>query len=277
MFAEFVRQSAVAPGSATTINLVAPTTGYRSFASAFPGSMVCGYYIRDRATNQWERGTGVAAAGSPDTLTRTTVLSNSLGTTARINFTGTVEVYSQLFPPTATGAELMLAASRAAARAAIDARSVYAADAPTTSGSAVAFTGIPAAVTWIELILSGVRTAAAAQVLVELGHGGGPTYVTTGYNGSIVIIESTITPQGAVVTAGFPLLTTGAARFGALTLRRAQAGSNQWFARGQIYLDTAAAVGLTTGVVTLPAEITALRLTTGSSFNLGAARIAWGF
>jgi hypothetical protein len=90
MLANGVQETASAPGSATTINLAGPPTGRRGFLSAFAtGAAV--YYTMDDGT-QFECGLGTVTAGSPNTLTRGTVLSNSSGTTSRLNFTGTTRV-----------------------------------------------------------------------------------------------------------------------------------------------------------------------------------------
>jgi hypothetical protein len=90
MLANGVQETASAPGSATTINLAGPPTGRRGFLSAFASGAAV-YYTMDDGT-QFECGIGSVTAGSPNTLTRGTVLSNSSGTTSRLNFTGTTRV-----------------------------------------------------------------------------------------------------------------------------------------------------------------------------------------
>lgn len=94
MLANFVQESANNPGTATTINLAGPATGRRGFVAAF-GSGALVDYVMDDGTN-WEYGQGTVTAGSPNTLTRTTVVENSLGTLARVNFTGAVRVLCML-------------------------------------------------------------------------------------------------------------------------------------------------------------------------------------
>jgi hypothetical protein len=89
-----VQESASNPGAATTINLAGAATGRRSFVAAFGGGALVDYVIEDGSS--WEYGIGTVTAGSPNTLTRTTVVENSAGTTARLNFTGTVRVYCAL-------------------------------------------------------------------------------------------------------------------------------------------------------------------------------------
>lgn len=52
-------------------------------------------YAIDDGT-QYEMGVGVLTTGSPDTMSRSTVTSNSAGTTARLNFAGTCRIYCTL-------------------------------------------------------------------------------------------------------------------------------------------------------------------------------------
>jgi hypothetical protein len=94
MIANFVRETASNPGTSTTFNLIGPVTGSRSFVTAFGSGAVVDYVIKD-GTN-WEIGIGSPTSGSPNTFTRTTVIQNSAGTTARINFTAIVEIFSNV-------------------------------------------------------------------------------------------------------------------------------------------------------------------------------------
>lgn len=94
MLDNMVQESASNPGTAATINLAGAATGRRGFVAAFGGGAIVDYTMDDGT--QWEYGIGTITAGSPNTLTRTTVLQNSAGTTSRLNFTGTVRVYNAL-------------------------------------------------------------------------------------------------------------------------------------------------------------------------------------
>lgn len=94
MLADFVEETANSPGTNATVQLVGATAGRRTFLSAFGDGGACFYTLTSGTT--WERGVGAVAAGSPNTLTRTTVLRNSAGTTARLNFAGTVRVFNTL-------------------------------------------------------------------------------------------------------------------------------------------------------------------------------------
>lgn len=136
MLANFVQETANAPGTAATVNLGGAAAGRLPFIPTFAsGSAV--FYGMDDGTLA-EMGIGTVTAGSPNTLARTTVLWNSAGTTARMNFLGPVRVYNAVPAEqaiflrsdgtvqnaTATGSALFRAADAAAARTAIGAGTV---------------------------------------------------------------------------------------------------------------------------------------------------------
>jgi hypothetical protein len=89
---DYVLETASNPGTGT-VSLGGAATGRRSFAAALGAGLVY-YYIDDGV--QFEKGLGTLALGSPNTLARTAVLGNHLGTTALVNFTGTVRVYCEI-------------------------------------------------------------------------------------------------------------------------------------------------------------------------------------
>ena len=68
-----------------TLTLSGAAPGYQSFSSSIGNGNTTFYTIYDGIAQTWEVGVGTVAAG---TLARTTVLSNSLGTTAKINLAG---------------------------------------------------------------------------------------------------------------------------------------------------------------------------------------------
>ena len=108
--ADNVKETSSAPGTNTTFNLGGTSAPFVTFSSVFANGSAPYYFMRD--ATQWECGEGTLTHGSPDTLSRTTVISNSVGTTAKLNFVGTTTVYSALpaskairldqFPQTAT-------------------------------------------------------------------------------------------------------------------------------------------------------------------------------
>jgi hypothetical protein len=127
--ASMVRETANAPGTGSLTLLGAPA-GYRTFLSAIGNGDSC--YVTIRDSSQFEVSVCTLSGGT--TLSRDTVLRNSLGTTAKINFSGGVQVY-QSYPheravflaDTVTGPAFMsqigrdiaTAADAAAARAAL--------------------------------------------------------------------------------------------------------------------------------------------------------------
>ncbi len=109
-----VRETANAPGTAATVNLLGPPLGFRGFLTAFPSGSSVVYLIFEPSTGQWEMGLGTVAAGSPNTLTRpATVSENSAGTTSRLNFTAAVEVLN-IFPASSANPSLARLAISAA-------------------------------------------------------------------------------------------------------------------------------------------------------------------
>lgn len=88
VLADRVQELSSSPGGTGTINLnVGAVSGFVSFATGVGTGNTTYYCIYDQITGQWETGTGTYTTGSPNTLSRTTVYANSLGTTANINFT----------------------------------------------------------------------------------------------------------------------------------------------------------------------------------------------
>lgn len=93
-----VQEVSSSPGGTGTINLGGAVPGFVSFATGVGTGNSTYYCIVDQSTGQWETGTGTYTTGVPNTLSRTTVYANSLGTTALINFTNgnTLNVFCTL-------------------------------------------------------------------------------------------------------------------------------------------------------------------------------------
>ena len=84
--ADRVQETTTTAGTGT-VSLAGATSGYRTFVAGVGSGNTTYYTILDGGL-AWEVGIGTVTAGSPDTLSRDTVLSNSLGTTARISLSG---------------------------------------------------------------------------------------------------------------------------------------------------------------------------------------------
>lgn len=89
-----VYETANAPGTNATINLLGAPSNRQSFVQAFGNGARCYYAIDDGSKS--EIGIGTITSGSPNTLSRDTVLWTSTGGTSRLNFTGAVGVYNTI-------------------------------------------------------------------------------------------------------------------------------------------------------------------------------------
>ena len=80
-----VRETSTSQGTGT-INLAGAVTGFQSFVAGIGDGNTTYYAIFEEGTNLFEIGLGTVTDATPDTLSRTTVLSNSSGNTSNINF-----------------------------------------------------------------------------------------------------------------------------------------------------------------------------------------------
>ena len=87
-----VKETSTTTGTGT-LDLAGVVTGFVTFVAGIGNSNTTYYAIHEQGTNNWEVGIGTVTDATPDTLARTTVLNNSLGTTAKINFSGTLDVF----------------------------------------------------------------------------------------------------------------------------------------------------------------------------------------
>lgn len=240
MLGNIVRETSTAPGTGTTVTLNGATAGRRTFLDEFGAGASCFYFITDGT--QTEAQIGTVAAGPPATLTRgTPVWTSAAGATSptRLNFTGTVTVYSALPGQravytdgsgdlkgitaaklrTATGATtvgdaLLTAADKAAGRTAIDAAVIGAIG---SSGLTMATdrllgrtTASAGAVEEISvgtgLTLSGGTLSAAGGTVTSIAAGAGLTGGTITDSGTVALdvysgstANNTSFPVGTVV------------------------------------------------------------------------------
>jgi hypothetical protein len=94
MLADLVEETANNPGNGLTVNLLGALANRRGFVQAFGNGATAFYALTDGVNTEY--GIGTVQAGTPNVLSRTTVLGNTAGTTARINFTGACRVYNGL-------------------------------------------------------------------------------------------------------------------------------------------------------------------------------------
>ena len=91
VFADRIKETSTTTSTSNMI-LLGATTGFKAFSSVLANADTCYYCIDDNIGN-WEIGLGTWTTAS-NTLTRTTVLSNSLNDTSKIVFSaGTKDVF----------------------------------------------------------------------------------------------------------------------------------------------------------------------------------------
>lgn len=166
MLRNLVQESANNPGTGATVNLLGAPVGRQSFVAAFGSGALVYYRMTDGA--QWEIGQGTVTAGSPNTLARTTVISNSAGNTSRLNFTGAVQVFNVLPAERA----VYLAPDAVAGRAQLGKWWAEIQQQTVSGVSAVDFT-LPAGFRRFRLEIDRGRVATAGQALIlRCGTGG---------------------------------------------------------------------------------------------------------
>jgi hypothetical protein len=93
MLGNLILEMCNAPGTTADCNLLGPTSGRLPFGFWFASGAQCFYVMSDGTQSEW--GIGTYTAGSPNKLNRTTVLKNSAGSNARLNFLGETKVYNE--------------------------------------------------------------------------------------------------------------------------------------------------------------------------------------
>jgi hypothetical protein len=132
--------------------------------------------------------------------------------------------------------------------------------------TAIVITGLASSVRKITLLLKSVSISGTSNVIVQLGTGGGPTYVTSGYTSSATTINGTAVASTSATTSGFDLdglgnsPTATDARSGPIQLT-----SNDgltWYLSSNLSCTSDAEQLIAAGAVTLGSALTAIRLTT---------------
>jgi hypothetical protein len=95
VLADRVKETSTTTGTGT-ISLAGAASGYTSFVSAIGTGNTTVYAIVSQTLAEWEVGVGTVTSGSPDTLSRTTVLASS-NANALVNFSvSTKDVFCTL-------------------------------------------------------------------------------------------------------------------------------------------------------------------------------------
>lgn len=147
-----------------------------------------------------------------------------------------------------------------------------------TSGTSIDFTGLPAKVKRITVMLNGVSTNGTTGLLIQLGDSGG--IENAGYLSSGIGLASGAAVGGAGSTAGFIIPTTSAAHmlYGAVTLNLENAAGFAWVASGIVTESTTPATYLTSGRKATSAELDRVRVTSVNGtdvFDAGEINISY--
>lgn len=147
---------------------------------------------------------------------------------------------------------------------------------PTTSGTSIDITGIPAGVRRITIMFAGVstNTPGTSNYLVQIGDSGG--IETTGYvSGADQSATLATSAAGFVVTAS----TTAASAYrGAVVLDLEDAAGFTWVSRGTLSRSSDGSAQNSAGEKSLSAELDRIRLTTAGGsdvFDLGAINVTY--
>lgn len=148
-----------------------------------------------------------------------------------------------------------------------------------TSGTSIDFTGIPAGVKRITVMLNGVSLSASAQYLVQLGTGATPTYANSGYLSYCSYQGAAFTGGNYTSAAGFIAAQAGAGNIVYGSMAILNVTGNTWVSNHTMGLN-GAGTGYSSsggGNVTLGAVLTAIRITTTSTdtFDLGSINILY--
>ncbi len=153
---------------------------------------------------------------------------------------------------------------------------------PSTSGTSIDFTNIPATAKRITVFFNGVSTTSTSPVMLQLGTGATPTYTTTGYTSTSVGFNST-NSNALTYTTGLGIDGGGVSQTAATTVRSGQAVLSSydgltWTYTSNVALTVSGDASLGSGRVTLAAVLTAVRVTTvggANTFDLGSLNIMW--
>lgn len=152
----------------------------------------------------------------------------------------------------------------------------YQSGAVTASGTAVQFTGIPAGVRRITVMLSGVSTNGTSLLGLQLGDSGG--YETTGYSAVGGAFTNANVTRFTASTSLFPITNgTAAAQVYTHTYILTHGGNNTWFVTGNGYTN-GTAVATSSGSKTLSGTLDRVQLTTeggANTFDAGTVSIAY--
>lgn len=144
----------------------------------------------------------------------------------------------------------------------------------TTSGTSVTFTDLPSWVKRITLMVSGVSTNAANNLIVQLGTSGG--IVSTGYLSSLGVLSSGAAANTSA-TNGFLISSSNAASVVSGVITITNLTSNTWV-YSSVTKSATTVVSMAAGDIALAATLTQIRLTDTAGtgvFDAGTVNILY--
>jgi hypothetical protein len=250
-----------------TVTLAGALTGYQSFSAIGNGNTT--YYCITDGTN-WETGIGTYTS-SGTTLSRTTVLESS-NAGSLVNFSaGTKNVFVTYPASQAT----LLDATQTLTNKTIQGGAISSGTAVTlTTQATVDFTSLPSWVKRVTVMFNGVSLSGTDQPIIQLGYGGTPTYVTSGYSGGSQSLSTIPTSAVTAASTGFPLQSFTAANLlvGVMTLVLLDSSTNTWLASYTGYNSTTTS-SWSNSAIALSGALTAVRLTRSGSNTFDAGKV----
>jgi hypothetical protein len=147
-----------------------------------------------------------------------------------------------------------------------------------TSVTSIDFTGIPSWVKRITVMLYGVSTSSTNPARAQLGTGGTPTYIASGYAASAAALGSANTTAITAFTDGFPFSRTSvAADTVSSIMTLVKITGNIWEASANTRTSGNTVFSVVSGQVDAGAEVTALRITINGTdtFDAGSINILY--
>jgi hypothetical protein len=273
-------------------NVIATTTGGGSSVNSFATIAVSGQsdVVADSSTDTLTlvAGTGITLttnAGSDSvTITNSGTASNSFTTIA-------VSGQSDVVADSATDTLTLVAGSNITLTTNADTDTITIAASggggggsitlgtpqPSTSGTSIDFTSIPAGTKRIDVMFNGVSVSGTSPIIVQLGDSGGAE--NTGYTGAVSGMSSTVST--ATLSSGFALSDSGtsaAVLNGTLHLTLLNSSTFLWSATGLFGRSNSAAMFICGGIKALSAELDRIRITCVNgtdTFDAGSINIQY--
>jgi hypothetical protein len=252
-----------------TVTLLGAALGYQSF-SIIGNANTTYYTIAGQTGSEWEVGLGTYTS-SGTTLARTTVLDSSNGGSL-VNFSAGTKNVFVTYPASQA---VLLTGTQTLTNKTIQGGTIASGTAVTlTNQSTVEYTSLPSYVKRVTVMFNGVSLSGTDQPIIQLGYGGTPTYVTSGYSGGSQNLSTTPASGTSQLGTGFHLqsLTAANALVGVFVIVLLDSATNTWQATYTGYNNTTN-FSWSSGAVNLSGALTAVRLTRSGSNTFDAGKV----